>query len=327
MKRENRNILFYLLLILPLTLAAQNSEYSFNILRTPYSSRAAALGGNNISVIEDDITMGMHNPALLANVSDNTASLSYMTYMSDSKIAGAMFGKVFGEHSSGAISARYIDYGEFDGYTEDNIHTGTFRAKDMDFSLSYCYLLSERWSGGVTGRFLYSKYAEMSSIALGVDLGVNYYNPNNEFSLSFVIKNLGGQVKAFEEKHEKMPIDLQLGFTKRLAHAPILISLTMTNLHRWDKAGFYNADGSEDSFGELLLKHLYLGADFLLGKNFYASLGYNYRAGKELSTDGNKWDGLTAGAGLHIKRIKFGMSYSKLHASSSSLLFNLSYSL
>ena len=323
---RHKNILFYILIILPLFAVAQSGEGAYTILRLPYSSRAAALGGNNISIIDDDLTLAALNPALLTNVTDKTINLTYMTYMSDSKIAGAMFSKTLGERSAGALSARYIDYGKFDGYTEDNIYTGTFSAKDFEFAIMYSYLLSDNWSGGVTGKFIYSKYESMSSIALGVDLGINYYNPDNEFSASFAVKNLGGQVKSFEEKNEKMPADLQLGFTKRLAHAPILVSATFVNLHKWKQENFYNADGSKDSFGELFLKHLILGADVLIGQNFNLSLGYNYRIGKELSASGSKWDGFTAGAGLHINKVKFGVSYSKLHISSSSLLFNLSYS-
>ncbi|MBO5787775.1 MAG: type IX secretion system protein PorQ [Bacteroidaceae bacterium] len=315
------------MILLPFLAAAQEGKNAFTILRLPYSSRAAALGGKNISVVDDDITMAIHNPALLANVADKTIDLTFMTYMSDSKIAGAMFNKAFGERSTGAISARHIDYGKFEGYTEDNIYTGTFSAKDIELSLMYSYLLGERWSGGVTGKFIYSKYESMSAVTLGVDLGINYFNAESDLSLSLALKNLGGQVKAFEEKHETMPFDIQFGITKRLAHAPILISATFTDLHRWQPEHFYNADGSKDNFGELLLKHIILGADILIGKNVDISVGYNYRMAKELSTGGSRLDGITAGAGLHINKVKFGVSYSKLHVSSSSLLFNLSYSL
>lgn len=315
------------MILLPFLAAAQEGKNAFTILRLPYSSRAAALGGKNISVVDDDITMAIHNPALLANVADKTIDLTFMTYMSDSKIAGAMFNKAFGERSTGAISARYIDYGKFEGYTEDNIYTGTFSAKDIELSLIYSYLLGERWSGGVTGKFIYSKYESMSAVTLGVDLGINYFNAESDLSLSLALKNLGGQVKAFEEKHETMPFDIQFGITKRLAHAPILISATFTDLHRWQPEHFYNADGSKDNFGELLLKHIILGADILIGKNVDISIGYNYRMAKELSTGSSRLDGITAGAGLHINKVKFGVSYSKLHVSSSSLLFNLSYSL
>ena len=305
---------------------AQGGESAFNFLRLPYSSRIAALGGSNISVIDDDLSLSMHNPALLLNTADKTLDLSFMTYMSGSKVAGAAFNKMFGERSAGALAARYVDYGKFDGYTPDNIFTGTFRAMDIELDFIYCYLLSEHWSGGVSGKFIYSQYESLNSLAIGVDLGINYYNPDIDFSASLVFKNLGGQVKTFEEKNEIMPIDIQLGFTKRLAHAPILLSATLTDLHRWKATDFYNADGSKDNFGELLLKHLTLGADILIGDNFYASVGYNYRMSRELST-GKGLAGFSLGAGLHINKVRFGASYSKLHISSSSLLFNIAYSL
>lgn len=305
---------------------AQGGESAFNFLRQPYSSRVAALGGRNISVIDDDLSLSMHNPALLINATDKTLDLSFMTYMSGSKVAGAAFNKTFGERSAGAVAARYVDYGKFDGYTPDNIFTGTFRAMDIELDFIYCYLLSERWSGGVAGKFIYSQYESLSSLAIGVDLGLNYYDPDHDFSASLTFKNLGGQVMTFEEKHEIMPIDIQLGLTKRLAHAPILLSATLTDLHRWKSTHFYNADGSKDNFGELLLKHITLGADILIGDNFYASVGYNYRMSRELST-GKGLAGFSLGAGLHINKVKFSASYSKLHISSSSLLFNIAYSL
>ena len=315
-----------ILLLFPLTIKAQGGESAFNFLRLSYSSRAAGLGGYNISITDDDLSMSMHNPALLINVSDKTIDLSFMTYMSGSKVAGAAFNKIFGERSSGAVAARYIDYGTFDGYTQDNIFTGTFRAMDIELSFMYCYLLSEHWSGGVSGKFIYSQYESLNSLALGVDLGLNYYNQDIDFSASLTFKNLGGQVMTFEEKHEIMPIDIQLGLTKRLSYAPILLSVTFVDLHRWRSTDFYNTDGSKDNFGELLMKHIILGADVLIGNNFYASIGYNYRISRELST-GKGLTGFSLGAGLHINKVKFGASFSQLHTSSSSLLFNIAYSI
>ena len=106
-----------------------------------------------------------------------------------------------------------------------------------------------------------------------------------------------------------------------------MLSATLVNLNRWDKDDFYNADGSKDTFSEILFKHVIIGADFLIGKNLDLSIGYNFRTGKELSTDGSRWDGFTAGAGMHLNRLKFGVSYGKLHTSSSSLVLDFSYSL
>ena len=86
-------------MLVSLTTFAQGGEHAFNFLRLPYSSHAAALGGNNISIIEDDLTLVMHNPALLANVSDKTFNLSYMSYMSGCNVGGAAFSKTFGKRS------------------------------------------------------------------------------------------------------------------------------------------------------------------------------------------------------------------------------------
>ena len=324
---KKRIFLFLTTIFLSLAIFAQESAAVFNFLRLPFSAHAAALGGNNISLIEDDITLAYHNPALLTNVSDNTLNLNYMTYIADSKVAGAMYNKVFGERSVGAVAARYVDYGSFDGYDENNTATGSFSAKDIEVKIMYSYLLTDMFSGGVSGKFITSKYESYSSVALGVDLGLNYYDEDNNFSASFALNNLGGQVKAFDDKTEKLPIDVQFGFTKRFAHAPLRFSVTLNNLNHWDKKYFYNADGNEDSFSEMLFKHAIFGADLLLGENFTVSLGYNYRISQELSVAGSKWDGVTAGANLAINRVKLGASYSKLHVSSSSLLFNISYAL
>ena len=51
------NIVLLILLSLPFITFAQSGESAFNFLRLPQSAHAAALGGDNISVIDDDITL------------------------------------------------------------------------------------------------------------------------------------------------------------------------------------------------------------------------------------------------------------------------------
>ena len=72
---------------LPLTLfavtsIAQESQTEYNFLRLPVSAHAAALGGDNISMVEDDASLMFNNPALLSTVSDKTIGFNYMNYMS-----------------------------------------------------------------------------------------------------------------------------------------------------------------------------------------------------------------------------------------------------
>ena len=68
---------------------AQESQTEYNFLRFPVSAHAAALGGDNITIIEDDPALMFSNPALASSVSDKTIGLSYMNYMSGANYMGA----------------------------------------------------------------------------------------------------------------------------------------------------------------------------------------------------------------------------------------------
>ncbi len=119
---------------------------------------------------------------------------------------------------------------------ENNIQMGEFSAKDIAIAGYFSYMLGEKFAGGIAAKFITSYIGDYNSIAVGVDLGINYYDPETEWSVSCVAKNLGGQLKAYDDEYEKMPIDLQLGVTKRFANAPFRVSATLVNLNHWDSS-------------------------------------------------------------------------------------------
>ena len=69
MKKVIMTVLFSALAMM---IHAQDSQTVFNFLRLPVSAHAAALGGDNITLSDDDASLVFHNPALLNNVSDRT---------------------------------------------------------------------------------------------------------------------------------------------------------------------------------------------------------------------------------------------------------------
>ena len=91
---------------------AQESQEVYSFLRLPVSAHAAALGGDNISITDDDPTLIFHNPALIAYVTDKSLNLNYMTYMEGCKTASASFVKSWKERSTWGVSAQYMDYGK-----------------------------------------------------------------------------------------------------------------------------------------------------------------------------------------------------------------------
>lgn len=303
---------------------AQDGTTVFNFLRLPHSAHATALGGENISTIADDLPLAFSNPALLSNVSDKTLSLSYTSYIEGSKVGSAAFSRQFGSRSAWAVGAQYMDYGEITETDIANNELGKISAKDMALTGVYNYNLSERWSGGVAAKFIHGSYAQYTSYAVGVDLGLNYFDAESDFSASVTFMNLGGQIKGFNDTHEKLPANLQVGFTKRLAHAPIRVSVTLNDLTHWESA-YYNPENKDISFSDHLLNHLVLGLEVAPSDRFYIAAGYNCKRANDLKIDGgSKWTGFSLGAGLQLKRIKLGAAYANYHTAASSLIFNFS---
>jgi hypothetical protein len=237
--------------------------------------------------------------------------------MEGAKTASASFVKAYKERATWGVAAQYMDYGTMKQTTVDNVETGDFSARDIALAGTFTYLLSDRISGGVTGRFITSHIASYNSAAVAIDLGVNYQNSERGWSLSAVAKNLGGQIAAYEDDFERIPLDLQLGVTKRLIGSPLRLSATLSRLNNWDQ-GF--------------IKHVAVGADLLLGESIYVAAGYNFRRASEMKITDNEGEsnhgaGLSLGAGLQLERFKLHVAYAKYHVSASSLLINVSYSL
>ena len=222
-------IIVILTLIACQHIVAQESRSAYNFLRLPVSAHAAALGGDNITIIDDDQMLIFSNPALLASVSDKTISLSYMNYMAGTSMAGAAFNRVVKEKASWAASAQYIGYGTMKQTGTDGTQLGEFSAKDIAVAGYFSYMLSERIVGGITAKFVTSYIGNYSSIGMCVDLGLNYYDPDHGWSVSLVGKNLGGQLKAYDDEYDPMPIDIQLGVSKRFAHTPFRVSATLVD--------------------------------------------------------------------------------------------------
>lgn len=298
-------------------LSAQESQTAYNFLRLPVSAHAAAVGGDNVTIVEDDAALMFSNPALLSSVSDKTIGLNVMTYMAGATTASATFNRTMGERASWAVSGQYMNYGKMRHTDANNNQLGEFSARDIAVAGYFSYMLNDRFAGGITAKFLTSHIGDYNSIGAGIDLGLNYYDPNHDWSLSIVAKNLGGQLKAYDDEYDPMPIDIQIGASKRLAHTPLRVSATLVDLTNWNYR-FFN--------------HLVLGVDASISQNFWLGLGYNFRRADEMeinTTEGGSTHlaGFSVGAGLSLNRFKVNLAYGKYHVSSSSLMLNLAFSL
>ena len=323
-------IIAVLLMAIPMN--AQDGTTAYNFLNVTPSAHTYALGGYNVTVIDDDINLAAQNPALLGFENDKQVGLNYMRYLGGSNFAGVRYGQKWRTHGAWGASIQYFGYGSMEGYDVTGVKTGSFSANDIAIGVTYSHDISDFFRGGITAKYLYSKYEDYTAGALAVDLGVNYYDPVYDISASLVVTNLGGQIKKFADHRDKLPVDVQLGITKQINGTPFRLSLTAHHLTKWylpyyepaDKNNAESALVKKNGFGSNLLRHLVFGAEFLPNNNTYIALGYNYKTRTDMSKYQRSFlSGFSAGAGIKVKAFGFGVAVAQPHSGATTFMLNV----
>jgi len=321
--------IFGFLILCNFLVCAQEGNSAFTYLLLPSSARAAALGGTNVSIIENDLSLIYQNPGFLGQEMDKTINLNYLSFVGDVGAGSATFAKAIGEKSAWGIGFNYFNYGNMLETTANDEILGNLSARDICGNIFFSSDLTESIRGGIAAKFLYSDYLGYTAIGLGVDLGLSYYNREKNLSIGLVGKNLGRQVKAYEEEQLNLPWDIQLGLSQKLGHAPIRYSITAVNLTRWK---FYDLQDKRETFSKTFFKHFIFGVELLPTENFWIAVGYNIKRGSDMSLtlndgNGNTFGGFSAGAGLTVKAFSIGCSLAKYHPAATSFMVSISTSL
>ena len=315
------SFIIFLTISLPVKIYAQDGKSAFDFLRLPYSAHASAMGGTNISIIENDPSLVFQNPGFLGPEMNTSLNVSYLKYIADINAASAIFTKAAGERAAWGVGVNYLDYGSIKETTIENFIIGDVSIKDIGINVFFAHDITDKIRGGITGKFIYSSLGEYTSIGLGVDLGLTYYNSDKDLSFGLTAKNLGGQLSAYIEERSPMPLDIQLGMTKRLTHAPVRFSVTATQLNNWQT---YNLAGKKDPFMKSFIKHFIFAVDFIPSDNFWLAAGYNVRTSSDLTLEeGNKLGGFSGGAGIRISSFEVGAAVARYHPSATSFMISL----
>lgn len=318
-------------ILFPATLKGVDGSTAYNFLDIPVSSHVYGLGGVNISVIDDDLSMTEQNPALLGPEVEKQLSLNYMRYIGTADFAGARYGMAAGERSAWAVGVQYFGYGEIKAADETGNVTGSFSPKDMYLSATYSHDITDWLRGGITMKGIYSSYDSYSAFAIATDLGLNYFDADADFSVSAVVANLGGQVKRFNDRYDRLPVDVRLGFTKGLGTTPFRLSVTAWNLTKWKLPYVDPGDGTssnepeeKDSFSSNLFRHLVFAGEYVPSENFYVGVGYNYKTRTDMSTYSRSFlSGFSVCAGINVKQFRIGVALAQPHNGGTTFMINL----
>lgn len=323
-----RKLIFLFFILTAFRSHAQiGGESTYEFLNLPNSARMAALGGNQVGINDStDLNVAYNNPALLHASMDNKLLVNFVSYFDDIKFGYASFAKDYGELGVFALGMHYINYGKFVYADETGERGGTFKAAEYALNIIYSRSV-KRFQVGATLKPILTSFEAYQSLGLALDLGASYASLDKLTNVALVFKNIGGQITTYYEgaDRENIPFDIQLGFSKRLAHAPLRLSATLQHLQKWKLAQPEEVDNGfettieEDGFGKMFLRHLLLGVELLPSENFTVRAGYNYQRRQELlfedkaSTVGFSW-----GFGFKINRFHFDYGSARYHLAATS---------
>ena len=312
----------------------------------PTSSRLNALGGSNVSLSDGDISMGMCNPALLHANSHMTLQLNYSYYLPGTMFGSALYGHNFGEAKGlckegteegepqkpnyFAVGIHYLDYGRMKYADENGVQTGgSFGARDILIDIMYARQLGRMFKVGVTLKPVYSIYESYNSFAIGADVGAHFQTLDSTFQMGLVLQNIGWQIKSFYSAedgtgHEMLPLNLQLGLTYRVKHAPLRFHLQIHNMQTWYLNYEWTSLDKSPTTGEIiphdvkwydmLFRHTIWSIEVVpKSEKFYIAFSYNHRRRAELQlTDQKSLAGFALGVGVKIKQARLGFAISQL---------------
>jgi len=330
----------FLLLLCQIALAQKGGESTYSFLGLANAARVAALGGEVVSLRDGDINMVFHNPALLTHEMHNNLSLNYVNYFAGVNYGYASYAYTVSDIGNFGAGMHYVNYGTFDRTDELGNIQGTFKASEYALNLFYSRsFLDSSLTAGVNLKPIFSSLEQYTSFGLAVDLGVSYHLSSSLTTFGLVLKNMGAQITSYTANRESLPFEIQAGITQGLAHAPFRFTLTFQHLERWDLSytlqdddvSFSGGDSEAsrfDAFADNLMRHVVLGTEFLIGKNFHVDVGYNYKRRKEMKVNSRPgMVGFSAGFGFRVSKFHFSFGRASYHLAGGTSHFSLTTNL
>ena len=308
----------------------------YQFLNLAQSPRQAALGGKTVTVVDYDVNQAFYNPATINAEMHKRLSVNYGSYFGEVSYGTAAYAYTYDRHlQTFHAGISYVNYGTFEGRDELGNLTSDFTGSEAALSVGYAYNIP--WTDmfvGANAKLISSTLESYNSWGAAVDLGFLYVDYDNDINYGLTVRNLGFQIKPYEDTNEKLPLAIDAGISQLMLHVPIRWHVTLENLQQWNIA-FSNPNraqgsldgGSEEekvSFFNNALRHVILGAELFPEKGFNLRLGYNFRRGEELRiVDKRNFSGISVGFGLRFGKVKFDYSYSRYTIAANTSLFGL----
>ena len=285
---SNKKILISAILLIVTTCVYSQSNTTYNFLKLDADARSSAMGGSTVSMV-NDINAFYYNPASLGTILNTQGSVGFYKYLLDINSGNAAYTQKYKDLGYFGVGIRYFNYGSFDKYDEESNNIGTFNANDLAITLGYANNYQGNLSYGASLKFIYSNIDVYHSSAIAADLGLLYQIPEKNITLGLSILNLGTQISKYAGTKEDLPLDLRLGFSKRLEYLPLTFYFSLTNLNE-----------EKDKFIDRF-KNIKVGGELNMSDDIVLRIGYNNQQRQDLKTGSTTGlGGFSAGLGINI---------------------------
>jgi hypothetical protein len=305
---------------------------AFSFLELPASGRLTGLGGHLISVQDEDVSLALANPASLTSKTHQRISFAHNFHFADISHGSVSYGHRLEKYNLNThIGIQYANYGDFVGANEFGIKDGTtFSASEAAIVIGASRKILERLTIGANIKNVFSSIESYSAYGLGADIGLNYTNDSSRTTTTFLIKNIGYELLTYTGQRRGFPLDVQIGFSKKLKHLPFRISFIAHNLQKFnvryddpdlkDDVDVFGQPIKENTFAnsvDNIARHLVVNGEFMLGKyqNLRLRIGYNHLRRRELSVANlRSLAGFGVGFGIKVSHFKldYGVGYHHL---------------
>jgi hypothetical protein len=295
-------------------------ESTYEFLNISPSARVSALGGQNVSISDHDLSVQLSNPAALNPAMHRHVSFGTALFPGNANFGNVSYAHKFKIPGTFGFGLQYLAYGKFKETDVEGNIIGQFNAGEMNAYAGYAYQFGKIFSAGVNAKFIYSQLGQFSSVGMATDLAFMVNDTAKRITASLVAKNVGVQFKPYTSgNREALPFDLQAGISVGFKGVPFRLHMTIHNLHRWDIRYNNPADEKQENLfgeetnakpkkyiGDKLFRHVILGIEFNIKKIVRLDIAYNHLRQQELRlTPRRGVPGLSFGLGLHIKQFDF----------------------
>ncbi len=306
----------------------------YDFLQFPTSARMEALGGGLQSIKhakDADVSLAISNPCFLDSSFHKQLSITNSFYIDKTNIGNLTFAYYHPKlKSTLAYTMQYASYGKFDGRDIAGNPTGTFRAADFNFQVG----VGRHWNKfyyGVNLKLIVSHLESYTSLGFATDVALGYHNPKSNWTASVILRNAGMELKTYVkgDGRQKIPLQLDISFSKRFKKLPVTLSVTAHDLQVWnlkfpeeDQQNIFLGTTKKKSKGSEIIdnvfRHFTFGAEVQAGKPVRLRFGYNHMRRQELGVGKKKgFSGISAGFGINIKQFAFDYSYAQYHKTGS----------